>query len=187
MNESQLQDLRQKMEKGVEVTRTDLSTIRTGRATPSLIENIVIGVYGGNQKMKIMELATINTPDHATLVLTPYDPSIATEIEKGLQEANVGFTPVIDGELIRISIPPLSQERRREYIAFAKKKIEAGKVMIRQIRHDAMSHSKRSFEAKEITEDDRTRLEKQIQALTDEMIGNLDDMEHQKEKELLNI
>ncbi len=187
MNELQLQELQSKMAKSLEITRIDLGTIRTGRATPSLIENVVISVYGGSQKLKIMELATITSPDHATLVLIPYDISIIDEIGKGLAEAQLGFNPSVDGEVVRITIPPLSEERRREFIKFAQTKIEAGKVMMRQIRHEGMSTIKKALDAKEITEDDRKRLERRVQELTDDMVGQLDSLGAAKEKELLQV
>ena len=176
-----------KMQKAIEVTRTDLGTIRTGRATPALIDNIIISAYGGSSKMKLMELATISAQDAKSLVIAPYDPATHDEIIKGIQETHNGLNPVSDGEQIRISIPPLSQERREEYLKLAKAKLEAGKVMIRQIRHEEMARVKRSQDAKEITEDDKKRQDKHIQEATDEMIGQLEELEKAKEKELLQI
>lgn len=188
MDENQLlKELESKMAKAVDITRGDIATIRTGRATPALVENILLEVYGGSTKLKISELATITTADASTLTITPFDPSIISEMLKGLQETNRGFTPVIDGDAIRIALPPLSQEQRKEYIRFAKQKIENGKVMVRQIRHDAMSKIKRAFETKEVTEDDRNRLSKKIQEATDKMNKELDEMGAQKEKELLQL
>src|SRR3989344_3671311 len=101
-----INDTRSKMQKILEVLRNDLSTVRTGRATPSLVENIVINAYGGTQKLRVLELATIGTLDPQTIVITPFDASIIGEIQKGIMETNVGLTPVVDGTLIRISIPP---------------------------------------------------------------------------------
>src|SRR6266498_627345 len=124
--------IKQKLQKVLDVLKDDLATIRTGRATPSLVENLVVSAYGGSAKLKVMELATIATSDTKTLVLTPFDPSIIGEIQKGIEAANVGFTPVIDGNIIRISIPPLSQERRKELIKAMHQKLENGKIMVRQ-------------------------------------------------------
>jgi len=176
-----------KMQKSLEVTRADLATIRTGRATPALVENIIIAAYGGNAQMKIREMATISSSDSMTLTVQPFDPATKDDIVKGILEANTGLNPVVDGEQIRISIPPLSEERRQEYLKLAKAKLEAGKVMIRQVRHEEMGRLKRSLEAKEITEDDRTRQEKHLQELTDEMITEVDRLGELKEKELLQI
>ncbi len=182
-----LNQTRDQMKKAVEITRLDLSTIHSGRATPALVENISIAAYGGAQRLKIMELATITTMDSKTIVISPFDPSIIAEIEKGLLEANSGLTPVVDGEVIRISIPPLSQERREEYIKLARTKLEGGRIMIRQGRHEAMHKLKMSEENKEISEDQRTQGEKHTQELTDEMIAELDGMGNRKEAELMQV
>ena len=179
--------IRAKMLKAFEVTKQDLATIRSGRATPSLVENIIISAYGGTQKMKVMEMATISATDTKNLVIAPYDPSTKDEIIKSLQEANTGLNPVSDGEQIRISIPPLSTERRQEYLKLAKAKLEAGKVMIRQIRHEEMGKVKRAFEAGETIEDERKRREKHLQEATDEMIAQLDNLGGAKEKEMMQI
>ena len=130
---------KQKIQKILEVIKGDLGSVRTGRASPALVEGLVISVYGGSAKLKVMELATVGVSDARALVLTPFDPSIINEIQKGIQEANVGFTPVVDGHLIRINIPPLSQERREELIKAMRHKLENGKVMVRQARKDAMA------------------------------------------------
>lgn len=178
---------RDRMKKAIEVTRTDLTSIRSGRATPALVENIVVPVYGGTQHLKVMELATISATDSKTLVISPYDPSIIAEIERGIAAANTGINPVVDGEILRISIPPLSEERRQEYIKLAKVKLEAGKVMVRQVRHDAMKELSRALDAKEIGEDEKKAGEKKVQELTDEMIADIDTMGQKKEAELLEI
>jgi ribosome recycling factor len=178
---------RDHMKKALEVTNQDLSGIRSGRATPALVENIVISCYGGSQHLKIMEMATITTMDAKTIVIAPYDPSVVTEIERGIQEANRGLTPVVDGEIIRITIPPLSAERRGEYIKLAKTKIEAGRVMVRQIRHEAMRDLKKGAEAKTISEDERKHAEKKAQEMTDEIIAEIDSLGQKKEAELLQV
>jgi ribosome recycling factor len=116
--------MREKMQKALLVLQQDLSTVRTGRAMPSLIENVVVSVYGGAQRLMIKELTTISASDPQTLVLQPFDPSIAGEIQKGIMEANIGLTPSSDGNVIRISIPPLSEERRKELIKLMKQKLE---------------------------------------------------------------
>jgi len=176
--------VKQKMAKVLDVLRSDLATVRTGRATPSLIENIFLSVYGGTQKLKLMELATITTSDSQTLVITPFDASIIGEIQKGIIEANVGLNPSNDGQVIRISIPQLSEERRKELIHLMHQKLENGRIMIRQIRHEAMTDIKKQ---KEVSEDEISRLEKEIQKLTDELILDIDGMGKKKEEELLQI
>ncbi len=180
-------DARLKMLKVLEVVKNDIATIRTGRATPSLVENISVMVYGGTTRMKILELATIGSSDPQTLLITPFDPSITGEIQKGIMEANTGLTPNIDGQNIRISIPPLSTERRQQLIALMRTKLENGRVMIRQARHDAMSDIKKSSADKALTEDDEKRLEKEVQKATDDMVSEIDAIGSKKEEELLQI
>lgn len=175
------------MQKVLEVIRTDLSTVRTGRAAPSLVENIVINAYGGTSKMRVLELATIGSLDPQTLVVTPFDQSIIGEIQKGIQEAQVGLNPVVDGQLIRISIPPLSQERREELVSLVHQKLEGGKIQVRQVRHEAMEEIKKKLSAKEITEDDVLRLEREVQKITDDTISQIDDFGKRKEEELMTV
>lgn len=187
MDEQILNPLTVKMQKAIEIVRADLQTIRTGRATPQLIENMVISVYGGSSKMKLKELATITASDIRMLVISPFDPSVVNEIVKGIQEANVGYNPQSEGKLIRISIPPLTEERRNEYLKLAKAKGEGGRIMIRQIRHDGMHQLKKMEEADEIDEDNKKRLEKRIQELTDEFVAEVDALLERKEGELLTL
>jgi len=175
------------MQKVLEILKTDLSTVRTGRAAPSLVENIVINAYGGTQKLRVLELATIGSLDPQTLVVTPFDVSIIGEIQKGIQEANVGLNPVVDGQVVRISIPPLSQERREELVALVNQKLEGGKIQIRQVRHEAMEEIKKQSNNKEITEDDVLRLEKEVQRTTDETIAEIDALGKRKEEELMTV
>ncbi len=175
---------KQKLQKVLDVLKGDMATLRTGRAAPSLVETIIVNVYGGSTKLKVMEVATVNATDPQTLVLTPFDNSIIGEIQKGIQEANVGLNPVIDGNLIRISIPPLSQERREELIKAMKHKLENGRIMLRQVRHEAMEEIKKTYEGRE---DDIHRLEKEVQKLIDENTETIDNLGKQKEQELLQI
>ncbi|MEK9183589.1 MAG: ribosome recycling factor [Patescibacteria group bacterium] len=182
-----LDEAKQKMQKVLEVLRTDLATIRTGRATPSLVEHLIVNVYGGTQRLRIMELATIVTTDAQTLLITPFDASIITEIQKGIMASNVGLTPVVDGQAIRISIPPLSEERREELIKLMRQKLENGRIQIRQVRHEAMTAIKKQFTNKEISKDELTRVEKEIQKATDDIMAAIETMRERKEKELLQI
>ena len=175
---------KQKIAKVLDVLKGDLSTIRTGRAQPSLVENIVINAYGGSARLKVMELATVGATDAKTLLITPFDPSIIHEIQKGIEAANAGFTPIVDGPIIRISIPPLSQDRREELIKAMKHKLENGRIMVRQVRHEAMEDIKKEYEGRE---DDIKRLEKEVQKLVDETVETIEDWGKQKEQELLQI
>ncbi len=178
------EDTKRKITKVLDVIKGDLGTIRTGRAAPALVESIVIPVYGGTTRLKVLEVATVGVSDSKTLVLSPFDPSIINEIAKGIQDGNVGLTPVVDGHLIRISIPPLSQERREELIKSMRHKLENGRIMVRQVRHDAMLTIKKDFEGRE---DDIMRLEKEVQKVVDDTMKQIDDLGEQKEKELMQI
>lgn len=179
--------MRQKMQKALMVLQEDLATVRTGRATPSLIENVVVSVYGGAQRLRIKELTTIAASDPQTLVLQPFDPSIVGEIQKGIMEANIGLTPSSDGNVIRISIPPLSEERRRDLIKLMKQKLENGKITIRQIRQDARNIVRKKHNDKEISEEQMFGIDKGIQKMTDEIMIPVDEMGRRKEAELLQI
>jgi ribosome recycling factor len=163
--------------------KNDVGTIRTGRATPALVENIVISAYGGTAKLKLMELATVGIQDAQTIVITPFDQSIIEEIRKGITDANVGMNPMVDGHILRISIPPLSKERREELIKLMKHKLENGRIMIRQVRHQAMEDIKKM----DLPEDDTDRAEKEIQKQIDDAMQAIDYMGTQKEEELLQI
>jgi ribosome recycling factor len=178
---------RQNMQKVVDVIKVDLGTVRTGRASPSLVENVVIHAYGGTQNLKVVELGQIVAQDSQTIVITPYDQSIIGEIHKGLMETNLGFTPVIDGQIVRISIPPLTEERRQQLVGLVNQKLEGGKVQIRQVRHEAMEEVKKALVAKTISEDDMFRLEKEVQKLTDDTIVELENLGKKKEEELMSI
>lgn len=179
--------MRQRMQQSLGVLQADLATVRTGRATPTLIENVVVSVYAGAQRLKIKELATIATSDPQTLVLQPFDPSIAGEIQKGIMEANIGLTPSSDGQVIRISIPPLSQERRAELIKLMKQKLENGKISIRQIRQDARNIIRKKHNDKVISEEQMYRLDQEIQKITDEIMIPVEEMGRKKEEELMQI
>jgi ribosome recycling factor len=183
----QLLQVKLNMQKVLEVLKTDLSSVRVGKASPNLVENIVVAAYSGTQRLKIVELAQIGTTDTQTIVITPYDGSIIGEIHKAIMDGNMGFTPVIDGPIIRIAIPPLSEERRAQLVALVSQKLEGGKIQVRQMRHDAMNEVKKELNAKAISEDDSIRLEKEIQKLTDDTILEIEALGKKKEEELMEI
>lgn len=187
MIDSLLTTTRDRMKKAIEVTQNDLSSVRSGRATTALVDHIIIACYGGTQRLRVTELATITTMDAKTLVIAPFDPSIIGEIEKGIHETNSGLTPVVDGDIIRITIPSLSEERRQEYIKLARAKVEGGRIMIRQIRQDAMKEAKKLEGEGTISEDEQRHAEKLIQVLTDEVVADLDGLLERKEAELLQV
>lgn len=174
---------RDRMKKALEVLHSDIATIRTGKAAPSLVENITVSVYNGASKLKVMEVATISASDPQSLVLTPFDASIIEEIRKGIMESGAGLNPSSDGQVLRISVPPLSEERRQELIHLMHQKLENGHIMIRQIRHEAMADLKKG----DLPEDESSRLEKEIQRATDEFIVEIDALGRKKEEELLRV
>ena len=185
--DNMVSEMRGKMQQSLAILQADLATVRTGRAMPSLVENVVVSVYEGAQRLKIKELATIAASDPQTLVLQPFDPSITDEIQKGIMEANIGLTPSSDGNVIRISIPPLSEERRKDLIKLMKQKLESGKITIRQIRQDARNVVRKQHIDKEISEEQMYRLDQEIQKITDEIILAVDEIGSKKEAELLQI
>lgn len=176
-----------RMQKVIDSTVTDISSIRTGRATPSLVENIVCPAYGGTQMLRVMELASITAPDTNSIVISPWDKSIIGDIKKGLLSANVGLNPNIDGEIIRIIIPPLTTEDREKYVKLLSQKLENSRVQIRQVRADEMHEIKKGFEAKTVTEDEKAEQEKKLQELTDSFIAKIEEIGEKKKQELLQI
>ena len=177
----------QKMQKVVDSVIADISGIRTGRATPSLVENIMVPAYGGTQMMRVLEVASITAPDPQMLVISPWDKSIIGDIRKGILEANMGMNPSIDGEVIRISFPPLTTEDREKYVKLLSGKLENGKVLIRSVRADEMHEIKKRFEVKEITEDDKKDDEFKLQELTNLYIGKIEVVGEFKKQELLTL
>jgi ribosome recycling factor len=182
-----LGDIPLKMHKVLEFVKADVATVRTGRATPALVESIIINAYGGTTQMRIVELAQVSVSDPQSLLIAPYDQSIIGDIRRDIVAANVGLTPVIDNSVIRIAVPVLTEERRLEYVKMLHKKLEDGRVKIRQVRHDKMNELKREAEEGELNEDDRKRLEEEIQKLTDKMMEEIEEMGKVKEAELLKI
>ena len=183
MDPSLIADTRDKMRKALDVIRSDIATIRTGKAAPSLVENIQVSVYNGASKLRVMEVATVSAQDAQTLVLTPFDQSITEEIRKGIMDSGAGLNPSSDGQVIRITIPPLSEERRQELIHLMHQKLENGHIMIRQIRHEAMDEIKKAH----LPEDATERAEKEIQRATDDFASEIDALGKKKEEELMQI
>lgn len=184
MNEASITS---KMQLAIDALTSDVAGIRTGRASPALVENIICPAYGGTQRLKVMELASITASDPTQIVISPWDKSIIGDIKKGILEANIGMNPNIDGEIIRIVMPPLTSEDRDKYVKLLGQKLEAGRVMIRQIRADEMHEIKKKFEAKEITEDEKFADEKKLQEITDSFIAKIEEIGEKKKAELLQI
>jgi ribosome recycling factor len=182
-----LGDVPLKMQKTIDFVKQDVATIRTGKASSTIIENVIVNAYGGSAKMRVLELATISTPDAQSLVVTPYDASIIGEIRRDIEASNLGLTPLIDHDVVRINVPPLTGERRMEYIKQLHRKLEDGRVKLRQVRHDKMSELKRLFEENSLPEDDRTHLEEELQKETDKRMEEIEAIGKAKEEELLRV
>lgn len=184
MNE---QAVKASMQKALDALQKEIASIRTGRATPSLVEDIVVAAYGGAQRLRVMELASITAPDTQMLLIEPWDKSIIGEIRQAILAANVGLNPSINEDKIRITLPPLTTEDREKYVKILKAKLEEGRVAVRGARADVMHDIKKSYEAKEITDDDKFAQEKKVQELTDEYISKIEEVGNKKENELLKL
>lgn len=180
-----LQDTKQRLQDALTHLQKDLSGIRAGRANPSLIEEIPVEAYGA--RMKMMEVGTIAAPQPAMLTIQVWDQSVVRAVEKAIMEANLGLNPSVDGQIVRLSFPPLTQERREEFVKMAHQKGEAGRIAIRQIRTEMRDDWKKQEEAGDIGEDDFHRLEKLLQEQVDRANAQVDDMVKAKQEELLEI
>jgi ribosome recycling factor len=180
-----LLEAEEKMSKTEQVLVHEFAGVRTGKASPALVENIMVEVYGA--QMRIRELAGITTPEPRTLAIQPWDANSLHPIEKAIQKANVGLTPSIQGKTIRIFFPELSQERRQEFVKIIRKMTEDGRVAIRHVRRDAMDQLKKHAHDSGVTEDDEKMAEKELQKLTDEYIAKLDQHLVVKEKEIMTV
>lgn len=183
-----LVDVKGQMERVIEFFKNELKMIRTGTASSVIVEGILVDAYEGAPKMRLQELATISIPEPRMIVIKPFDGTVLRKIEKALYSAEeLKLTPVIDGEMIRITIPQMTQERREEFVKALGKKIEIGKVAVRQERHDKMIEIKKAFENKELNEDEKFKLEKDLQEMTDGIIKIIEEIGAAKEKEILAI
>lgn len=185
--ENIVSEVRQRMQKTISILQSDFATVRTGKASPSLVENIVINAYGGTQPLKVLELATIHIQDNNTLVIAPFDKSVTAEIEKGIAGAAVGLNPIVDQDILRINLPPLTEERRSEFVKLVKQKGESGKVILRQIRHEGMETAKKRAKEAGHSEDEVVHIEKEVQRATDEFTEKIDQLTREKEKELMTL
>ena len=178
-------DAREKMDKAIGVLKEELAGIRTGRATPALLSRIVVEYYG--TQVPLQQLASFSVPEPRTLLVQPFDKNAIGSMEKAIMSSDLGITPSNDGNVIRLSFPPLTEERRRDLIKLVHQRGEEGRVAVRNIRR----HSKEELERLErdatISEDDLTRAEKELQKLTDQHVGEVDDIVAHKEQELKEI
>ena len=180
-----LLEAEEKMLKTEQKLANDFAGVRTGKASSSLVENIQAEVYGS--MMRIRELANISTPEPRMLVIQPWDVAALQPIEKAIQKANLGLSPVVQGKLLRLAFPELSTERRQEFVKLIKKMSEDSRVAIRHVRREAMDLFKKHAHDSGITEDDKKQAEKDLQKLTDDYIGKIDTHVVNKEKEIMTV
>ncbi len=180
-----LEDLRKKMQKSVQAFKEELSHIRTSRASVSLLEGIKVDCYG--QKLPIPQVASVNVVEGKVLVVQPWDPNLIKDIEKAIQKSDLGINPTSDGKTIKLVIPPLTEERRKELVKVVHKLSEDTKIAIRNLRRDILDRFKGAKKNKEISEDDYNKLEKEVQKIHDEYIKTIDKLTEEKEKEILTL
>jgi ribosome recycling factor len=175
----------EKMKKTLENMKKEFMKIRTGRASPSLIEDIKVEAYGS--KMPLNQLSTITVPESSLILVQVWDKSLVPAVEKAIRDAGLGFNPIVEGNILKIPVPPLTEERRKEIVKGLKKRAEEFRVAIRNIRRDANDAIKKWQKNGEISEDEMHRLLQRIQDLTDKYIKEIDEVLSKKEKEVLNI
>jgi ribosome recycling factor len=178
-------DTESKMSKALEATRNDFASIRTGRASPALLDRLHVEAYGSSVPLK--QVASVNTPDGRSLVITAFDKNVVGAIRKAIETSDLGLNPNVDGTSIRLSIPPLTEERRKELVKFVRKKAEDHKVAVRNIRHKANDEVKHLAKDGTITDDQIKRGQDHVQKLTDKYIKQIDELVVHKEKEIMEV
>ncbi|MBV9464217.1 MAG: ribosome recycling factor [Verrucomicrobiae bacterium] len=185
MSDSTLLEAEEKMEKSVNVVDHEFQSVRTGKASSALVENLQVTAYG--TKMRMRDLAGITTPEPRLIVIQPFDAANVVAVEKAIADSNLGISPRIDGKILRLVIPELSEDRRKELDKVIKKMAEDGRIAIRQVRREAMDQVKHSQKDGKISEDEMKGAEKEIQRLTDEYIAKIDQLLSKKEKEIMTV
>lgn len=185
MEQDLLRETDAHMSKSLDALRTNLATIRTGRANPGIIEHLTVEYYGAPTPLQ--QLAAISAPDPRQLLVQPYDRTALGSIEKAIRQSDLGFNPTNDGSLIRITIPALTEERRRDLVKLVHKRVEDAKVAIRNIRRDSNEHLRKKRKDREISEDEEKRAQEQLQKVTDRAIREADAIGQAKESEIMEV
>lgn len=185
MTKQIVQEAEERMKKSIEVFRQDLASMKAGRATPALLDKIRVDAYGS--QVPVNNVATIDVPDSRTLVIKPWDRSLLKAIEKAILTSDLGINPTNDGVVIRLSIPPMTEERRKQMVKVVSKRTEEERVTIRNIRRDANDRIKKAEKDKAISEDESRRAQDEIQKLTDKYIKEADQLMALKEKEIMEV
>jgi ribosome recycling factor len=178
-------DCESRMDKSIDSTRTEFNSVRTGRASAALLDRITIDYYG--TPTPLSNMATISAPEARLLSIQPYDASQIKAIEKAIQESDLGLTPSNDGKIIRLPIPALTEERRKELVKVVRRYAEEGKVAIRNVRRDVMKHLEELVKNGDVGDDEERRAEAQVQKLTDDHVKKLDDLLKHKEAEIMEV
>ncbi len=181
----QLSELKDNMQKTIEATQRSFNSLRTGRASAALLDRIMVEYYGADTPLK--SLANISTPDSSTIMIQPFDRGSMNTIERAISMSDLGLTPSNDGQNIRLNIPPLTKERRKELVKTASKLAEEGKVAIRNIRRDAVDAVRKQEKSSDISEDEARGLQDDIQKATDEFTAKIDELFKVKEKEIMTV
>ena len=185
MLDNLFKDAETRMGKAIEATRTEFTAVRTGRASPALLDRLQVESYG--QTVPLKSVAQISTPDGRTLVIAAYDKSTVGAIRKAVEISDLGLTPNVDGNTIRLSIPPLTEERRKDLVKLVRKKAEDGKVAVRNIRHKIVDELKHLLKDHKVTEDENKRAGDHVQKLTDKYVHEIDGLVQHKEKEIMEV
>ena len=180
-----LKDLRRRMDGAIDALKKELAGLRTGRASPSLLETVVVNAYGGT--MPLNQVGTVSAPEPRLLVVQVWDRGLAKAVDAAIREAGLGLNPQSEGQVIRVPIPPLSEERRKELIKVGHKYAEHARVSARNVRRDGLEELKKREKDREITQDQHRKLDKDVQTLTDDTIKKIDDTLAQKEKEIMHV
>jgi ribosome recycling factor len=180
-----LADAQRRMDSSIEHTRHEFNSVRTGRASPALLDRISIDYYGTQTPLKNM--ATIGAPEARLLTVQPYDPTQIKSIEKAIQESDLGLTPSNDGKLIRLPIPQLTEERRKELVKLVRRYAEEGRVAVRNVRRDVMRHLEELVRNGDVGDDEERRAETQVQKLTDDHVKRIDELLKHKEAEIMEV
>jgi ribosome recycling factor len=173
------------MKSSIDAIRKDLGSIRTGRASPGLVEGLHVEYYGADTPLK--QLANISAPEARTIIIQPYDRTAMASIEKAIQKSDLGITPNNDGQNIRLTIPTLTEERRKDLVKLVRKHLEEGRVAVRNVRREANDHLKAMEKEKTLSADDDKRAQERLQKLTDTYIKQIDDIGHAKEAEVMEV
>lgn len=185
MYQERIKDSKSSMEESIQFLKGELIKIRTGRANAELVSDLLVECYGSKTPLK--QLATINIPEPQMITIQPYDKSIINDIEKAVQSSQSGLNPVNDGNLVRVNIPPLNEERRKEIVSVMNQKLEESRVAIRSAREKAWKEIKELESGGKITEDDKYKAQEELNKLTEEYTAKIDDLGRSKEEEIMNI